>query len=180
MLNTFKMKNIRNFTLEFIFVAFFLISSISAAGIVSPYWKDNPLYMNYGETKIVNFKLQNMVGNEDITVKAKITQGNDIASLLTETYTAKAGTSNTLIPITITIPKDYDKSAQVVELEVTTVTPAQGGMVSLGSGWTTSFNVILSEKPVSKNSLLGLIIILAIAIILALIIILVLLKRKKR
>jgi subtilase family serine protease len=173
------MKNKTLIALELIFIATFLTASVSAAGIVSPYWKDHPLYMNFGETKTVNFKLQNMVGDEDITVKAEIAQGTDIASLAKDTYTAPAGTKDTLIPVTIKIPKDYDKSLQSVTLEVRVITPDAGEMVTLTSGWATSFNVILSEKPVEKSSLMWVIIVLAIAIIVALIIIFVLARRRK-
>ena len=174
-----KMKNKITLGFGLIFIVVLLLASISAAGIVSPYWKDNPLYMNYGETQVVNFKLQNMVGEGDITVTAIIVQGGEIATLSQDTFTAPTGTKNTLIPITITIPKDYDKSVQVVELEVKTVTEDTEGMISLGSGWTTSFNVILSEKPVEKSSLMSVIIGLVIVIILALIIIIFLIKRRK-
>jgi hypothetical protein len=168
----------KKFAFALIFIGLALTSYVSAAGIVSPYWKDNPLYMNYGETKVVNFKLQNMVGDEDITVKAELLQGNEIASLKTDTFTAPVGTKDTLIPVTITIPENYDKSIQVVELEVNSITPDQEGMVTLSSGWTTSFNVVLSEKPVEKGSLVWVIVVLAIAIVVALVIIFVLAKRK--
>jgi len=161
-----------------IFLVVALITYTSAAGIVSPYWKDHPLQMNYGETKIVNFKLQNMVGESDITVQATLTEGVDIASLGGDTFTAPVGTKDTTIPVTITIPEEYDKSVQTVEIEVKTITPDTGGMVTLGSGWTTSFNVMLSEKPVEKASLIWVIIALIIVIILALVIIIFLVRRK--
>lgn len=165
---------------EFILVIFILTSFVSAAGIVSPYWKDYPLEMHFGETKIANFKLQNMVGDQDVTVKVELKQGTDIASLEKDTYTAKAGTSDTLIPVTITIPKEYDKSLQQIELEVKTVNKDEGGMITLGTGWTTSFNVIISEKPVSKEALIGIIIAMLIALIILVLVILVLvLKRRK-
>lgn len=175
-----KMKNKILIALEFIFIVALLTALVSAAGIASPYWKDYPLYMNYGETKVVNFNLQNMVGEDDITVKAEIKEGGDIASLETDTYTAKAGTHDTMIPVTITIPKDYDKNLQRVKLEVTTVASDQEGMITLGTTWTTTFNVILSDKPVERSSLIGVIIGLVIAILIALVIILFLLKKRRR
>lgn len=175
-----KMKK-QNIILTFgaIFAALILISFISASGIVSPYWRDYPLEMHFGETKTANFVLQNMVGNEDITVKVELKQGTDIASLEKDTYTAKAGTSDTIIPVKITIPKDYGKSLQQITLEVKTLAPEQEGMITLGTGWTTSFNVIISEKPISKNLLIGLIIALISVLIVLVLIILVLLLKKK-
>lgn len=173
------MKNKINLTIIAILSLFILINFVSAAGIVSPYWKDYPLEMYFGETKTANFILQNMVGTEDITVKAEIVDGTNIATLEQDTYTAPIGTSDTIIPITITIPKEFDKSVQKVTLKVKSVTQDTGGMITLGTGWTTSFNVILSEKPISKTTLIWIIIsILIILIILVLIILLLLLKRK--
>lgn len=174
------MKNKTNLIIAFALVISVLASFVSAAGIVSPYWKDYPLEMHFGETKVANFKLQNMVGNEDVTVKVELKQGTDIASLEKDTYAAKAGTSDTLIPVTITIPKEYDKSLQQIELEVKTVNKNEGGMITLGTGWTTSFNVIISEKPVSKEALIGIIITMLIAlIILVLVILILVIKRRK-
>jgi hypothetical protein len=134
-----------------VFFALALLSLVSSAGISSPYWKDNPLYMSQGETKIVNFKLQNMVGESDITVKAEITKGMEIASLQTDTFTAKAQTSDTTIPVVVTVPQGFEDDVQEVTLEVRTVENQQGGMVSIGSGWTTSFDVIIQKDEGSSN-----------------------------
>ncbi len=154
-------------------------SFVSAAGIVSPYWKDYPLEMHFGETKTANFILQNMVGDTDITVNVEIKEGENVASLEKETYTARAKTSDTIIPLKITIPEDYGKSIQKIELEIKTVTTDQGGMVTLGTGWTSSFNVIISEKPVSRTALVGIIIGILIILIVLVIIILILLKKRR-
>jgi hypothetical protein len=173
------MKNKTKLIFETIFTILILISFIGASGIVSPYWKDYPLEMNFGETKVANFVLQNMVGTEDITVKAELKRGTDIASLEKDTYTARAGTSDTIIPVKIIIPKDYDKSLQQIQLEVKTVETGQGGMITLGTGWTTSFNVIISEKPISKEFLIGIIMAMIIVLIILVLIILILVLRKR-
>jgi len=172
------MKNKTNLMFGIVF-AVLTISFISAAGIVSPYWESYPLEMHFGETKVAEFTLQNTVGTEDITVKAEIKEGQNIATLEKDTYTAKAGTADTKIPVTITIPKNFDKSVQQVKLEVRTITPDQGGMITLGAGWTTSFNVILSEKPVEKNTLIWMIFALIIALIILILIILFLVYKRR-
>lgn len=173
-------KNITKLSLG-IFLIFFLSSFVSA-GIASPYWEDYPLEMNYGETRTINFNLQNMVGNKDLTIKVTIKEGSDIASLEKDTYTAKLGTSDTRIPVTITIPKDYKRSIQKVSLEFTTISSGEEtGMVSLGTGYVNSFNVIISEKPISKDVLIGMIIaLISITIILVLIILIILLKKRTK
>jgi hypothetical protein len=181
-----KMEKMKKFTknkilfVELFFIGLIMLGVVSAAGIVSPYWQDYPLQMNYGEAKIINFTLQNMVGNKDITVDVKISKGSDITTLDKTTYTAKAGTSGTLIPITIKIPQNYDKQIQTVELEIKTVNGNAGGMVSLGVGWTPSFNVVVSEKPVQKSTWVGIIVgLILIIIILAAIIFIVIYRRRK-
>lgn len=169
-------------TKNILFAAILLVASItfiSAAGIASPYWSDYPLQMNYGESKTIDFNFQNMVGDKDITIEVSIKQGNDIASLSQTRFTAEAGTSDTMIPVIIAIPQDYNKAVQKIELEFKTVTPDTGGMVTLGTAWTSSFNVVLSEKPVSKGTWLGIIIALIIALIVLIAIILVLVKKKR-
>jgi hypothetical protein len=158
-----------------------LLGIASAAGIVSPYWQDYPLQMNLGDTKIVNFNLQNMVGSKDIAVEVNLKQGSNIATLEKTTYTAKAGTSDTMIPLTIKIPKNFDRQVQRIELEVKTVNPSTGGMVSIGAGWRSSFDVIVSQKEVSKSTLAWMILLLIlVVIVLGVIIFVILSKRKKK
>ena len=156
------------------------INIISAAGVASPYWNDYPLQMNYGESKIIDFNFQNMVGDKDITIEVSIKQGDDIASLSQTRFTAQARTSDTMIPVKITIPQNYNKAVQKVELEFKTVTADTGGMVTLGTAWTSSFNVVLSEKPVKSSTWIGIIIALIVALIVLITIILVLVKKKKK
>ena len=165
----------------FLIFLIYLVPFIYSAGLGSPYWEDYPLYMHYGETKIIHFNLQNRIGDKDMTVKATITEGNDIASLEEQVFTIKAGTSDTMIPVKISIPKDYPKKMQTVRLDVKEIVEAGGGMIKLGSGWSTAFNVVLSEKPVEKNVFVSIIIILIIALILALsaILILIIIRKKK-
>ncbi len=175
------MKDKLTTTFVLAFTVLSIIGFANAAGIVSPYWQDYPLSMNYGETKVVNFNLQNMVGNKDVTVEVNLKQGSEIATLEKTTYTAKTGTSDTIIPLTITIPKDFDKQVQRIELEVKTVNPSTGGMVVLGTGWTASFDVIISEKPVEKSTLLGIIIgLIAVILVLAVIIFIIVLRKKRK
>ncbi len=162
-------------------IALFIVLTglVSSAGIVSPYWKDHPLYMNYGETKTVNFNLQNMVGNEDIVVELSLKQGSNIATLEETIYVAEAGTHDTMIPLKIKIPEDYNGGVQRIELEAKTIVDGTEGMVVLGTGWLVSFNVIVEEKPVSGSSLLEVILGL-IVLLIVLAIVLIILVRKKR
>lgn len=174
------MKNRKIIAIELVVFGLILIGFISASGISPPYWEGYPLQMNYGETRVINFNLQNMVGTEDVNVKVVIKEGSDIASLEKTTYSAKIGTSDTLIPLKINIPSDYNKQVQRVSLEFNSVNPSEEGMVTIGTGWTTSFDVVLSEKPVEKKAFVWIIILLvAVVLVLALIIYLMLSRRKR-
>lgn len=165
--------------LALFFAVFLLVGSVSAVGIVSPYWKDYPLSMNYGETKTIEFNLQNMVGNEDVTVSVNVKQGSNIATLEEITYTAKAKTSDTIIPLKITIPKGFNKQVQKIELEVNTVSPDNGGMINIGAGFIASFDVIVSGSEVGKSTLIWIILGLVVALIVLLLLILLVIKKRK-
>lgn len=161
-----------------IFALVLLVGSVSAAGISSPYWPDHPLRMNYGETRVVNFNLQNRVGTEDLTVEVSIKDGSNIASLETVRFTVPAGSGDTMIPLTITIPENYKGGIQRVELEVKTIETGDG-MVVLGTGWISSFNVIVDEEPVSKGTLTSVIVGLIIVLIILAVVVFVLIRRRK-
>lgn len=154
---------------------------VSSVGGGSLYSSDNPLQMNYGETKKIDILLTNKdADNLDRTFEIQIKEGSEIASLEKTTYIVKGG-SEMNIPLTISISKDYNKQVQKIELSYKIVTSNQGGMVSLGIGGTiASFNVILSEKEVSKSTLSTIIIILIVAIIVLALIIYMLLLRKRK
>ena len=121
------------------------ISTINAFGISSPYWQGNPLIINAGETKVVNLNLQNMVGEEDITVKAEITQGVDIVSLKQDTFIIKARTSDTIIPLEITIPKNASPENRTIKIDFKKISNDSSGIV-IGTGMSVYFDVITTEK----------------------------------
>jgi hypothetical protein len=156
-----------------ILLALVMISTIAAFGVSSPYWDGNPLTMARGETKTVNLNLQNMVGEKDVNVKAELKQGSNITSLSEETFTVKAGTSNTMVPLKITMPKDAAPGeVKKVSIEFKTLSDAEG--IAMGTGMSVYFDVIANEEIKKDNTL---IIIGAIIVVLAIIIFV--LKRKK-
>ena len=140
----------------------FLISIVSAFGVSSPYWNENPLRMARGETTIINLNLQNMVGENDVEVKAILVEGKDIISLSKDTFTIKAGTSDTMVPLKIKIPKDAKPGeTRKIKIEFKTIQENTGG-ISMGTGMTVAFDVIATSEVASNSTKT---IILAIAII---------------
>jgi flagellar basal body-associated protein FliL len=185
-------KNISKLMLVLLVVALFSLT-VSAFGIVMPYWEGRPLVMYPGESKDVVIKLQN-VGEEDITVEIKLTQGGDVAQIKerSNVYRVPKGTTNTPINLKVAIPEDEPLgSTHEISLSVKEVSEKSGGMVQLTTAIDKSFTVNVGSKPAEtpvkeeapknpERSLLLPIIILALVIILAVSMILVHIKNKNK
>ena len=154
-----------------------IIGMISAFAIGGDYWEDNPLSLGRGESKIVNLNAQNNIGDEDVTVKAVLTAGQEIASLSTDTYVVKAH-SSIMVPLRVNLPKDaIPGDTKKISIEFRTVPAGNNGMVSMGTGSGWSFNVKVTEpvkKPINWSLWIGVIIVLVLIII----IIIVMIKKK--
>jgi hypothetical protein len=159
-----------------LFIAVMLVSLVSAFGVSSPYWEDNPLKMAKGETVVVNLNLQNMVGDNDVTVKAELVEGSDITSLEEDTFTVASKTYDTMVPLTVKMPSDVeDGDTQTVKVVFKTISQDTSG-ISMGTGMTVLFDVVAVEKTSESNT--GTII-AVIVVILALAIIILCVKKKK-
>lgn len=163
-----------------IFLVLILIGLVYGFGVSSPYWKDNPLTMAAGETKTINFNLQNMVGDEDVNVKVELKEGSEIASLGKDTYTVKTGTSDTFVPLEIKIPRKDAEDTYNIVIEVKTITSGGEGTVTLGTGMTTSFDVLISGEVEADYTNFILIGVSILAIIIFVIILLKKFKKKKK
>jgi len=132
-------------------LAIMLVGIVSASGVSSPYWdgkEANPLKMYKGEITTTNLNLQNMVGDDDVTYSVAIKEGASIASLVQGVYAVKAHTSDTMVPLRISVPSDAeigDTTKVIVEFK--SITSGTGGMVTMGTGMSVSFDVVVVEKP---------------------------------
>ena len=89
-------------------IVLLIIPFVSSFGVTAPYWDDNPLIMYPGQTKDFSLILQNMVSTEDITLKAELVEGDEIATL-TDTnliYTVPAGRKDIDVNLRVEIPED--------------------------------------------------------------------------
>ena len=164
-------------------LALMLILPVAAAfGVSTPYWKENPLIMQPGETKEVSLNLQNMVGSEDLNVQVDLLAGQEIAKItdVSTVYPVKIGTADTYVHMTISVPKNATIGTKyTLTTSFTTVDSGQSAGVKMGTGMEKSFDVIVGEvkegtpSPISTT---------AMAIIIALIIIvaIILLAKKKK
>ncbi len=126
----------------------FLTSFVNAFGVSSDYWKGNPLKISHGETKTITLRLQNMVDANDITVRAVLKNGEEIASVEEKDYLVRMGTKDTEVPITVSIPDNVPIGSDYeVTVSFNTVTPSGEGTVSIGTGIDTSFDVLVVPIP---------------------------------
>ncbi|MCX8159097.1 MAG: hypothetical protein N3D20_02295 [Candidatus Pacearchaeota archaeon] len=144
-----------------------LMNFVSAFGVSSPYWDGNPVYIAKGETKIINFNVQNMVGDGDVNVKAIVREGSDIAVLKEGGFIVKAGSSDKLVPLEIRIPESANVGdVKRVKVDFMNSVPGGNGMVSLGTGMSVAFDVIVTEREKASNNLLIAIVLIVIAVVL--------------
>lgn len=171
------MKNKKYLIVASMMIALIAVSMVSAFGVSSPYWEGNPLSMPKGSVKTVNLNLQNMVGNEDVTVEAKLVEGSGITSLDETRFTVPAQTSDIMVPLEISMPEDAATGdIKTVKIEFKTVSSDEGG-IAMGTGMTILFEVVASEEVAEDNTAMVVTIVIAIAVLLA---ILWFLSRKKK
>ena len=173
----------------FIFAGMFLISfalligSVSALGVSSPYYRDNPLKMSPGENVSFSVAIVNSAGTTPVSVRADITSGSDIASIVdsSNVYTADAGGGAT-VNIKISAPLDSAGKKYTIVASFATVGTSSEGTLAIGTAMDISIPVEISgemkeEKPtgLSKSTIY-----LIISIVIVLALILFFSKKKKR
>jgi hypothetical protein len=176
-------------------LAIFLVSTggvFAEFAVSTPYWNNNPLEMYPGESKEVQFNLQNCPAllescdSGDIIVTAEFEEGNEIAEVMSGLeYSVPYGTANTNLLLRVSIPESakIGESYNIKFSLSSPPEPQEGGNVQLGIVYGVSFPVKVVEKPVVEgeevegpNYLLWVII----ALIIILLIIIVIILRKKR
>ena len=170
-----------------------MASLIMAFGVAIPYWDSPewyPLKLASGESKIISLTLQN-TGDEDMTFRATITSGFEIATLIDENtdYFVASGKIDKPVNIKVEIPADLEVGSpnQTISVSFQQISSGEGGgMVSLATGIVASFPVEIvgyeesvkrteeaapsaeEKRPISTTTLI--ILIISIIIILGLIV----------
>ena len=142
--------NIGNYLLLFA-LTLLSISFISAAGVSTPYWSTNPLKLQPGESTILTLGLQNMVGSEDVTLRASIIKGSDIATIVDEDldYFVPIGSDNVTVNIEVKIPANAEiDKVQDIEISFLQVSSGGGeGFFTLASAFTQRIPVLVVGEP---------------------------------
>ncbi|MBI2452073.1 hypothetical protein HYV50_03265 [Candidatus Pacearchaeota archaeon] len=128
------------------------LNSIDAFGVSSQYWYKpdyTPAAFYPGETRTINLGLQNMVGEDDVTIRVKLIEGSEIASVNEKDYLVKAKTKDIPIPIEVSIPENTPiNTTYKIVVSFIEVAPGGTGGVSLSTGIDTPIPVLVVEKPV--------------------------------
>ena len=161
------------------FLVILLVSFVSAWGIASSYWEGKPFLISPGETAVVDLRLQNLGTTEDVTVRAELKRGFEIASFDTKIYTIKAETKDTVVPITITIPlnESFVGKEYVVTVSFTTTDSDRGG-ISLGISIDKSFDVLVAGVPKEEKEINVVLIAISLLLIIAIIILIYIFRKK--
>lgn len=142
-------------TLNLLVVSVLLISITAAAGVVTPYWDDNPLKLAPGESDTVTLYLQNMVGDEDMVLRAELTSGSEVATLTNgPEYTVPLGTEDIPVNLKIEVPENADLGTKYdVALSFQQISDESGQMLHVASAFTSKVPVeIVGEQ---ESSLYG-------------------------
>lgn len=129
-----------------------LVSFVSAFGVGSSYWKGNPLIISPGDTKTFSMTLQNIGTDEDITIRVTLKEGSEIASVEAKDYLVRAGTTDTKVPVTVSIPLNVSlDTPYVVTVSFKAISSGGGGAVGLTTGIDTTFDVLVKSVPKAEE-----------------------------
>ena len=148
-----------------------------SAGVSVLYHKDYPLELAPGESKDVQMILQNMVGNKDITLRAEIVEGSEIAHITDSNpeYFIPFGREDIKVNLKVEIPENtpLNKEYQIKVSFKQVSQDSEGKMIQMTSGIEKAFPVLITntikdikeEKP-SKSTFLYQVAIIILIIIL--------------
>ncbi|MBU3905170.1 MAG: hypothetical protein KJ906_03415 [Nanoarchaeota archaeon] len=182
------MKNKIKLNLGLFIIFLLIVSLVSAFGVTTSYWlPDKPLILYPGETREVSLVLQNMVGDKDLTLKAQITEGSEVAELVnpdTE-YFVPFGSKDISVIVRVYIPEDVDLEEEYnVAVTFKEIIEQKGQMLEMSGSVGANIPVLIKsysestgKSPAMKNP--SLLYALAIVIVLAAVIVFVTFKKKK-
>jgi len=164
--------------------AFLLINNVSGFAVSSQYWKEKPVMLYPGTTTEIYVVLQNMAGEEDITVTGTIIEGSEIATLSDSSnlYTVPIG-ARVNINITFDVPEDTEIPSNYSIILSFVASTGESGTFGIGSSVQKVIPVLIVKEPrkqIELESSPWLYIILALIVILVAVITIVQKRKKKK
>lgn len=120
----------------------------SAFGVTTHYWGDNPLIMYPGQTKDIDVELQNMVGDEELTLQAEITEGSEIAALIDpdNAYVVPFGRKDIKVNIRVAVPENVALGEEYnIQVSFKQVAEEEGKMVQMAASVGTTIPVVIKS-----------------------------------
>ena len=153
-----------------IMVIVFLVNFISAFSVSAPYMENKQLRLDPGESKSLEFVLQNAFGSSTIDTKVIIDKGNEIISLADESdiYPVPAD-QQVKANVLVQIPENVKKGTiYPVTITFNTIADRQG--FAFGSSIEQNFEVVVGREETQKsNSTLIFYFVALIAIVIAIV-----------
>ena len=134
----------------FFIIGILIAVNVKGFAVSSPYWSDNPLIMEPGETKIVTLILQNMVGSEDLIAHASLLQGSEVARIIDSSldYNVPFGKDDIKVNIEVTIPNNAPlESKYTIDVNFVAESKNKKEGVQLNTGVRKLIDVYVREVP---------------------------------
>lgn len=142
------MLSVLDMKLKIVLMFCFFLFGVSAYGPSTPYWEDNPLFLNPGEEVYFNITLQNLAGEEDVTLKARVDE-NSIADLVMgnpSEYLVLFGRDDIHVPIRVSVPRNAEIGEKFdIAVSFREVRPGDSGVVSVALENVVTFPVIVGR-----------------------------------
>ena len=116
-------------------ILIFLASSITAFAVSTAYWTENPLILPPGEKVQFKIILQNMAGDQDVSVKASITKGEEIVKIIDEedSYEVLLGEKKDVL-LEIKLPEETPFGTEdFIEISFTTIIKEEAETLGYGT-----------------------------------------------
>ena len=132
----------------FLIILAVMMSLVSAFGVTTYYWETNPLIMYPGQTKNINVELQNMVGGADLRLKAELTEGMEIATLIDpdEEYLIPFGRKDIKVNIKVVIPENVPlEDKYYIKIAFKEAATEEGKMLQMASSVGATIPVVIKS-----------------------------------
>jgi hypothetical protein len=131
-----------------------MLNHITAFGVGSEFWEQNPLKMYPGEERTITLVLQNMAGTEDVNAKGSILEGAEIAKISdpVDKYLVPGG-EKTEVGLKIKIPYDVPiGSAYNIQLDFVTIPSEEADVLGFSNSIEKNIPVTVVDKVIQPET----------------------------
>src|SRR3989344_5346971 len=133
-----------------------MVQLVSAFGVTTPFHDKNLLITSPGKVEEVTLMLQNTDEKNDVSLKAQIIEGEDIAEITDESteYVVPMGAKNVMVNLLIRVPDTMGPGdMREVKIRFNQIGINQEGkMVQLSTGITAVTPLVIASPPAQPSS----------------------------